>query len=90
MVKPFPAKVIKNIPNSASRANNNVLSGGSFLLKKAIIIGVMTTESCTIKAVLEPEVRSNANIQKVLLNTETRLTSILIKTALALNLPSFL
>ena len=90
MVNPLPAKVIKNIPISASKANKHVLSGGSFLLKKAIIIGVMTTESCTIKAVLEPEVRSNANIQKVLLSTEERLTSILIKTALALNLPSFL
>jgi len=84
IAKPFPDEVIKKIPDSAINANMIVFGVGAFFSSIAIIIGVMTMESCTINAVFDPEVLFNASMQKVLLATETRLINAHIKTAFLL------
>jgi len=82
--KPVPEQVIRNIPAMDINANIIVFKVGAFLSSIAMIIGVITMESCTINAVFEPEVLFNASMQKVLLTTETRLINIHIKTAFLL------
>ncbi len=49
-----------------------VFEVGTFLSSIAMIIGVMTIESCTINAVFDPEVLLSASIQKVLLATDIK------------------
>ena len=83
---PLPEQVIKYIPAIASRASIIVFREGIFLSRIAMIMGVITIESCTINAVFDPVVLVNASIQKVLLATETRLTSTHIKIAFLLKL----
>jgi hypothetical protein len=65
---------MKYMPSMAVSARTAVFPVGSFLSSRARMIGVITMDSCTIKAVFDPEVRPKASIQKVLLNTETRHT----------------
>jgi len=81
---PFPELVIKYIPTIARSANTTVFEDGAFLSKIAMIMGVITIESCTINAVFDPEVLFNASMQKVLLATETRLIRTHNKTAFLL------
>ncbi len=57
----------------AETARRTVFREGDFLSSIAMITGVITIDSCTIKAVLEPEVLFRASMQKVLLTTEARL-----------------
>ena len=77
---PLPEQVIRYIPTIAIKANIIVLDVGAFLSSTAMIIGVITIESCTIKAVFDPEVLFSASMQKVLLATETRLINTHINT----------
>lgn len=82
--KPLPEQVIRYIPTMAIKANIIVFEVGAFLSSTAMIIGVITIESCTINAVFDPEVLFSASMQKVLLATETRLIKTHIKTAFLL------
>jgi hypothetical protein len=84
--KPFPEQVIRYIPTIAANARSTVFEVGAFLSNIAMIIGVITIESCTINAVFEPEVRFKASMQKILLTTETRLINTHIRTAFLLKL----
>lgn len=84
--KPFPEQVIRYIPTIDINANTIVFEFGHFFSNIAMIIGVITIESCTIKAVFDPDVRFKASMQKVLLAIETRLISAHIKTDFLLKL----
>jgi len=78
ILKPFPAQVIRYMPIIAESARVIVLAVGHFFSRTAIISGVITMESWTIKAVFEPEVLFSASMQKVLLTTDTRLIKALV------------